>query len=533
MQCLQDPTDFQPPQLNTNWGGGAAIGNLDLDTGTPRFELAIGFPGFDTFEFPDQGAVIVTDVSGSYSGCQDYQTGIQTLIKFEPTCPGDDFTNWRLGESIAMGDLNGDGFIDIAIGAPKAPVDGLGSAGRVLVVFGSQPSIPGTPAFQGGRLRLKRPLGAQAGALFGFSLAIGDFDGDGNLCKEQMIGAPKANLDGMTTEAGEVWIVNLCENPQSCPGVSDPVDPSGLCTGCIPHTFTRLLSPQPKQDEQFGSALAAFDLDDQRGADPRPCVELVIGIPGGVDQGIAPGEVLVYPGCDPGLTWLRDPTPEDLGRFGESVAAGYARQDFVVGPFSQVGQTDPPPSPLPPNETSMIVVGTPFATDGMQAYGEAHVFFLGTSGWVPTTVVSPLYGQPRGQDGEFGDAVAAGDLNFDVMDDVLFGAPGESIPCGPDRVTGRTYFLLSNFLQPLQSQMQELAHVCNLCLQPSGDTPGFGSILAAVIDQDSDVRDMQGMAGTVEPAKESITGEPRSNAHLCTGSNGVDSGRAVVQQDYN
>lgn len=104
--------------LHTFYGNGtpeygaaiAGIGDIDLD-GRP--EIAIGAPG----ALSNSGAVLV------YSGTT---YGLMFAI---PGSPGS-----RLGTAIAsLGDLDGDGRSDFAIGSPSYVVPGLGIAGRVTV----------------------------------------------------------------------------------------------------------------------------------------------------------------------------------------------------------------------------------------------------------------------------------------------------------------------------------------------------------------------------------------------------------------
>lgn len=103
-----------------------------------------------------------------------------------------------LGTSVAFGDLDDDGFVDLAIGAP-----GAGSGGRVYVFFGSASGFSGaaggpaihpelgipflTAAAADVVLESDRPVGV-FNLPFGTSLVVGDFDGDG--VDDLAVGAP-------------------------------------------------------------------------------------------------------------------------------------------------------------------------------------------------------------------------------------------------------------------------------------------------------------------------------------------------------
>ncbi len=104
------------------------------------------------------------------------------------------------GAGVAMGDLNGDGTGDLAIGSPSGTASGGGN-GTVHIFFGR--------SVLGGTIDLAREQadatinGEAAGDLFGSSLTVGDINGDGK--GDLIVGAPAADPTANAPDGGKVY----------------------------------------------------------------------------------------------------------------------------------------------------------------------------------------------------------------------------------------------------------------------------------------------------------------------------------------
>ena len=177
-------------QDNDFFGGALAVGDFDRD-GVD--DLAIGAPGNDHGGENDAGTVFIA-YGGGAAGLP---TGGHQVLG-QSDISSTDEANAKFGTALAAGDIDGDGFDDLLVGAPGRGNDDRGfvyifhgsNAGLVVsgsVVF-SAPTIGGA---------------AQANAHFGSVLAAGDIDGNGTA--EVAIGVPQQNI-GIALGAGEVFV---------------------------------------------------------------------------------------------------------------------------------------------------------------------------------------------------------------------------------------------------------------------------------------------------------------------------------------
>jgi hypothetical protein len=112
------------------------------------------------------------------------------------------------GTSFAVGDFNGDGCMDLAIGCPYETVDGKADAGAVYILYGATNAIGAWPFGSYRRITaddaFPYPIdGPQTSGYFGLSLSAGDFNGDG--LTDLAVGAPGTPVSALSS-AGAVYV---------------------------------------------------------------------------------------------------------------------------------------------------------------------------------------------------------------------------------------------------------------------------------------------------------------------------------------
>jgi len=234
---------------------------------------------------------------------------------------GDNF-----GDALAVGDFDGNGRDDLAIGVPAESIGKLWAAGAVNVIYGTPVGLKA----KGNQLWSQDSLGledeAETGDRFGSALAAGDFDGNG--ADDLAIGIPFESFASFIY-AGMVQVLYG-------KGGRPPV---GL-TAAHDQTWIQMTAPVTGDVEtydKFGQTLAAGDFDGDGNDD------LAIGVPyesvGNADEA---GEVDIIYGSEIGLFTI---VPQPINQTSPGVATLAESMDHFaaalsVGDFNSDGKAD-------------------------------------------------------------------------------------------------------------------------------------------------------------------------------------------------
>lgn len=328
----------------------------------------------------------------------------------------------RFGAAITWGDFNGDGFDDLAVGAPGEDMFAVTDCGVVYIFHGSPVGF--TPA--------TLPILAQGAPLpevpeladgFGWTLASGDFDGD--KMDDLAVGVPFE--DATAVDQGLVHQILG--------------SPAGLALG-LPPAFgiiDQLMVGDPAEaGDHFGWCLAAGEIDDFTGM--KPGDDLAIGAPredfaaktdcGMVNVIYATTGIGLDPGAStPPETWTQNtPCITDSCEIGDQFGSALCLGDFDDNPD---GGDD-------------LAIGVPYEDTGTTTdNGVVHVIYsIGVPGvgLEACVIATPpeLWRQGAGVPGGlesfdyFGSALAAGNFDGVLGEDLAVGAPGEDVGAASD-----------------------------------------------------------------------------------------------------
>ncbi|GAA2616304.1 FG-GAP-like repeat-containing protein [Streptomyces axinellae] len=144
-----------------------------------------------------------------YGTADGLGTKTTKITQNSPGVPGSNEKGDEFGKALAAGDVNGDGYADIAVGAPYEDIgkskDGK-DTGAVVLLLGGKKGLTGTGS-QAFHQNTKGVPGAiEADDRFGSAVSLGDTDNDGH--DDLAIGAPGEDGSGdEATDAGAVWVL--------------------------------------------------------------------------------------------------------------------------------------------------------------------------------------------------------------------------------------------------------------------------------------------------------------------------------------
>ncbi|MDX3132919.1 FG-GAP-like repeat-containing protein [Streptomyces europaeiscabiei] len=128
------------------------------------------------------------------------EANVQTFDQSLPGFPGAQEDGDLVGSAVSVADVTGDGYADLALGIAYEDVDTITNTGSVALVLGSASGITGAGTKVFHQNTAGVPGAAEADDRFGTTTALLDLNGNGH--PDLAVGAPAENSDN-----GAVWVL--------------------------------------------------------------------------------------------------------------------------------------------------------------------------------------------------------------------------------------------------------------------------------------------------------------------------------------
>ncbi|GAB3433004.1 FG-GAP repeat protein [Flindersiella endophytica] len=381
-----DEVVYGGSETSDNWGTQLVTGDFNGDR---RADVAIGNPTESIGSTANAGAVTVLygQPASPYLGL--VPNGASFIDQNVGDLPGSIEAGDYFGAALTTGDFNGDGYADLAIGAPGEAIGSVKSAGAIWVLYGSSFGVRTDNAIAYDQSTSGLSGDPEKNDHFGAALAAGDVTGDGR--DDLAMAIEGENVTGTTGAEGCVQLFK---------GSASGVTLTGNTYVCVPSLpIGGTVNAVAVGRFHGGSNADVLVYADQ--AKGAPTFSGALVVLRGSSAGISSGNVATVTQNTPSVS---DSSEQD-DLFGAALSVGDANGD---------GADD-------------LAVGVPGENSNA---GALHVFVGGASGLTSgldlfVTENHPLINAVSQFSEAFGSAVRFLDLNNDTRPELVVTAPFE------------------------------------------------------------------------------------------------------------